>query len=164
MKNTLNVLVAFLIGMVVLLTSSFVPNLPEEDTIKNTARSDELYNTILALDQRFFEAYNTCDMETQAELLADTIEFYHDQGGLSTSKDDILKGTKENICGKVTRTLVPGSLEVSPIPEYGAAAVGLHKFKNRAEPEGTLSKESRFVAIWKKTNNQWQMTRIISLH
>jgi ketosteroid isomerase-like protein len=164
MKNTLNVLVAFSIGMVVILTSSFVPNLPEEGAIKNTATSGELYNTILALDQRFFDAYNSCDMETQAELLADAIEFYHDQGGLSTSKEDILKGTKENICGKVTRTLVPGGLEVSPIPGYGAAAVGLQKFKNKEEPEGTLSKESRFVAIWKKTNNQWQMTRIISLH
>jgi ketosteroid isomerase-like protein len=163
MKNTLNVLVAFLIGMVVILTSSFIPQVPEEGA-SNPATSGELYNTILDLDQRFFEAYNTCDMETQAELLADTLEFYHDQGGLSTSKEDILKGTKENICGKVTRTLVPGSLEVSPIPGYGAAAVGLHKFKNKAEPEGTLSKESRFVTIWKKTNNQWQMTRIISLH
>ncbi len=123
-----------------------------------------LYQTIVALDSAYFAAYNTCDMETQAKLLADEIEFYHDMGGLSTSKEEILKGISQNICGKVTRTIVEGSLEVSPIPGYGAAIVGLHKFKNHREPEGTPSKKSRFVGIWKQTGDQWQMTRIISLH
>jgi ketosteroid isomerase-like protein len=131
------------------------------------AQSNEatsLYETVVALDKAYFTAYNTCDMETQQSLLAEDIEFYHDQGGLSTSKTDILKGIAENICGKVTRTVVEGSLEVSPIPGYGAVLVGLHQFKNNREPEGTPSKKSRFVGIWKKTENQWQMTRIISLH
>jgi len=131
------------------------------------AQSNEatsLYETVVALDKAYFTAYNTCDMETQQSLLAEDIEFYHDQGGLSTSKTDILKGIADNICGKVTRTVVEGSLEVSPIPGYGAVLVGLHQFKNNREPEGTPSKKSRFVGIWKQTGNQWQMTRIISLH
>lgn len=164
MKNILNILAFALMTLVVVITSAFTLNSSKLVGKENKSSSDELYDTMFALDQRFFGAYNTCDMDTQAELLADTIEFYHDQGGLSTSKEEILKSTKENICGKVSRTLVSGSLEVSPIPNYGAAIVGLHKFKNNAEPEGSVSKESRFVAIWKKTENTWQMTRIISLH
>mgnify|MGYP001086782113 CR=1 FL=1 len=82
----------------------------------HSAVSTELYTAILALDSAYFMAYNTCDMETQAKLLADDIEFYNDMGGLSTSKEEILKGISQNICGKVTRTIVEGSLEVSPIP------------------------------------------------
>ncbi len=128
------------------------------------AEPSELYNTILRLDEAYFTAYNNCDMEKQSDLLADEIEFYHDQGGLTTSKEDILKGIKENVCGKVTRYLVKESIEVSPIPGYGAVIVGLHKFKNNLEPQDTPSKESRFVGIWKQTGDQWQMTRIISLH
>ncbi len=164
MKLALKIISVVFLGMSSLLMASFVAKNSKIDASKQTSPSDELYDTVFALDQRFFEAYNTCDMETQAALLAENIEFYHDQGGLSTSKKEILEGTKKNICGKVTRTLVPGSLEVSPIPGFGAAVVGLHKFKNKAEPVGTPSKESRFAAIWKKTGTTWQMTRIISLH
>ncbi|MEX0275275.1 MAG: nuclear transport factor 2 family protein [Flavobacteriaceae bacterium] len=127
-------------------------------------KDTNLHATMLALDKLFFDAYNNCDMETQATLISEDLEFYHDQGGLATSKQEILESIEKNICGKVTRTLVSGSLEVSPIPGYGAAVVGLHQFRNHAEPEGTPSKKSRFVAIWKQTGDQWQMTRIISLH
>lgn len=164
MKPTSNIGMVVSLGMICLLTTASIAGIPNTSTPEKPSASDALYDTVFALDQRFFEAYNTCDMDTQAALLADNIEFYHDQGGLSTSKEAILKGTKENICGKVSRTLVPGSLEVSPIPGFGAAVVGLHQFKNNTEPVGTLSKESRFVAIWKKTDTTWQMTRIISLH
>jgi hypothetical protein len=34
-------------------------------------------------------------MNKQAAIYADEIEFYHDQGGLMTSKQDILDGTKK---------------------------------------------------------------------
>lgn len=164
MKPTSNIVMVVSLGIIGLLMTAFVTGMPNTSTPEKPSASDELYDTVFALDQRFFQAYNTCDMDTQAALLADNIEFYHDQGGLSTDKEAILKATKENICGKVSRTLLPGSLEVSPIPGYGAAVVGLHQFKNNAEPTGTPSKESRFVAIWKETDTTWQMTRIISLH
>ncbi|BAV07276.1 protein of unknown function [Filimonas lacunae] len=124
----------------------------------------QLYNTIVTLDSLFFSAYNVCDMDTQASLLSDSIEFYHDQGGLMTSKQAILDATKRNICGKVTRELVKGSMEVSPIPGYGAIETGIHKFHNNQEPAGTISHPGKFVIIWKQTGNKWQITRVISLH
>jgi len=96
-------------------------------------------------------------------LIAEDLEFYHDQGGLSTSKADILAAMKTNICGKVRRELVAGSIEVSPIPGFGAVQLGMHKFYNNQEPEA-ISKPSRFVTLWKQTGDTWQMTRVISLH
>lgn len=140
-----------------------VATLPTAAIAQNNADS-ELFDKVVGLDKAYFDAYNACDMETQSNLLSEDIEFYHDQGGLSTSKVEILKGIKENICGKVSRSVVEGSLEVSPIPGYGAVIVGFHKFKNHQEPEGTPSKNSRFVGLWKQNGEQWQMTRIISLH
>jgi hypothetical protein len=47
-----------------------------------------------------------------------------------TSKKDIINATKKNICGKVTRELVKGSIEVYPVKDFGAIEIGLHKFHN----------------------------------
>jgi ketosteroid isomerase-like protein len=129
-----------------------------------TPDSQQLYDTIARLDSIFFTAYNNCNMKVQAEMYADTIEFYHDQGGLSTSKKDILEATERNICGKVTRELIKGSLEVYPINNYGAVEIGLHKFHNNTQTEDSKSGAGRFVIVWRHKNNKWQMTRIISLH
>ena len=127
------------------------------------AELDYLHQTIASLDSIFFDAYNHCDLEKQASFYCDTIEFYHDQGGLMISKQEILDGTKKYICGKVTRELVQGSLEVYPIHNYGAVEIGLHKFFNNQEPDAP-SHESKFVVIWRYKNDRWQMTRLISLH
>lgn len=130
---------------------------------KYVPADQDLYNTIVALDKRFFDAYNTCDLETQAELVSEDIEFFHDKGGLATSKSQIMEAMKNNICGKVTRTLIEGSIEVYPIAGYGAVQMGEHKFFNNQEPDAKQI-PSKFVTIWKNTNGNWQMTRIVSTH
>jgi len=83
-----------------------------KETYTYKPESKELYNTIVHMDSVYFNAYNTCDMDKQAAIYADSIEFYHDKGGLQTSKQALLDAIKKNICGKVTRQLVPGSIEV----------------------------------------------------
>ena len=127
------------------------------------SQTNELYNTIVTLDSVFFDAYNNCRLDIQEAFYSDSIEFYHDKGGLSTSKKDILEGTKKNICGKVSRELVNGSIEVSPIPNYGAIELGSHMFHNNQE-KGQIPHPSKFVIIWRNNNGNWQITRVISLH
>ena len=122
-----------------------------------------LHDEICALDKQFFSAYNNCDMETQANMMAEDIEFFHDQGGLNTSKKEIITSTKENICGKVTRTLIEGSIEVYPIKNYGAVEIGYHKFFNNQEPDAP-SVPSKFIVVWKKEEDTWKMAKVISLH
>lgn len=126
----------------------------------------QLYATIVKLDSAFFAAYNTCDvnLDKYGAFYSDSIEFYHDQGGLMTSKSEIIEATKQNVCGKVTRELVKGSIEVYPIRNYGAVEVGLHKFHNNTEPPGAPSHTGRFVITWRLRNNNWTITRVISLH
>ena len=131
--------------------------------LAQVATDSDLYRTILSLDASYFTAYNSCDMETQADLLSEDLEFYHDQGGLSTSKAEILESIQANICGKVTRELVEGSVEVHRIKDFGAVEIGLHKFHNNQEPDA-VSKPSRFITLWKQENGTWRMHRIVSLH
>ena len=124
----------------------------------------ELYNTIVYLDSVLFEGYNTCKLDIFEKYFSDSIEFYHDKGGLTTDKKQILQSLKNNICGKVTRELIPGSIEVYPIPNYGAVQIGRHRFHNNQEPPGTPSNIGKFVHTWQYKNGEWKITRVISLH
>jgi Domain of unknown function (DUF4440) len=134
-----------------------------QDTYVYKPESQELYNTIAQMDSVYFSAYNACDMDKQAAIYADSIEFYHDGGGLETSKQKLLAAIKENICGKVTRVLVKGSIEVYQIPNFGAVEIGLHRFINHAE-NNNVSRPDKFIIIWRHRNDKWQITRVISLH
>lgn len=128
------------------------------------AQSDkDLFREIAAQDSLYFTAYNTCDMATQRRMYADDIEFYHDRGGLQTSKQALLESIEKNICGKVTRELIPGSMEVSPIPGFGAVEIGEHQFHNNQEP-GQIPHASKFVIIWREDGAEWKIARVISLH
>lgn len=122
-----------------------------------------LHNEIVKMDRVFFTAYNKCDMKTQANILSEDLEFFHDKGGLATSKQGILESLEKNICNKVTRTLIKGSIEVYPIHNYGAVQIGYHKFFNKLEPNAK-SIPSKFITIWKKEKDGWKITRVISLH
>ena len=144
---------------------------PSKNTVYRLAKNykpdnQQLYDTIIRLDHIFFEAYNTCNLNLAkyGSFFSENIEFYHDQGGLMTSKQDLISATQKNICGKVTRELVKGSIEVYPIKDFGAIEIGLHKFHNNQEPIGTLSKVGRFLILWENKNNDWKIKRVVSLH
>jgi hypothetical protein len=130
--------------------------------VKSQPVNVELFNTINHMDSIFWKAYNTCDMELQSEIYSENIEFFHDQMGLITSKKIILDATRNNICGKITRELVKGSVEVYPIPNFGAVQTGMHKFHN--VQENWNSEELKFIVIWEQKQNSWKIAKVISLH
>jgi hypothetical protein len=129
-----------------------------------TPDSTALYNSIVHMDSVLFGAYNVCDMATFAGCFSENIEFYHDKAGLMTNKDSIIAATKKYICGKVTRVLVAGSVEVYPIKGYGAVEMGQHYFINNQEPPTDHPSIGKFVQTWKNENGSWKLTRVISLH
>ena len=156
--------------VVILLVSFFVAARPTEVKSQVTTPkyqrtvSKELYDSIAALDSIFFNAYNNCNLKILDSLLSEDLEFYHDKGGLSTSKKEIMKALENNICGKVTRELLKGSIEVYQIKDFGAIEMGFHGFHNNQEKESGPTHFSKFVHIWHRVNNHWKLTRVISLH
>ena len=68
--------------------------------------SDPLYKTVSGLDTALFDAYNHCDLTKMGSMVAEDLEFYHDQTGLSVGRQSLIDGVKNNICGKVQRELV----------------------------------------------------------
>jgi len=123
---------------------------------------EPLYKTITTLDSLYFDTYNHCKLDKMTELTADDIEFYHDRGGLTTSKKELIESIHKNICGKVSRKLTKGSIEIYSIPNYGAVEIGYHSFVNTAEPGE--SHPSKFMIFWRLKDGVWQIHRVVSLH
>lgn len=128
---------------------------------QTNAQSSTLFQTIQSLDKQLFEAYNHCDLKTLGAMVSDDLEFYHDQTGLSVGKDPFIAAIKQNVCGKVERTLVQGSLEVYPLKGYGAVEIGVHRFHHPAHPEDGMG-EAKFVTLWENKDGAWKVTRAIS--
>jgi hypothetical protein len=128
-----------------------------------TAHTPEpLFQTIQFLDTQLFDAYNHCDLEKFGSLLADDLEFYHDKSGLSVGRQALVEGIKNNICGKVTRELVPGTLEVYPIAKYGAVEIGVHRFHHPGHEDTEPVGEAKFIHLWQNNDGAWKITRVIS--
>jgi hypothetical protein len=129
---------------------------PSLESIKS---QEELTQAITALDKQLFDAYNTCNIEKLGTLVTDDLEFYHDKTGLAVGKQVFLDAIKKNICGKVTRELVQGSLEVYPLHGYGAVEIGVHRFHH---PGDSDVGEAKFVQLWQYKDGAWKISRVIS--
>jgi len=121
-----------------------------------------LYNEIAEMDTALFNAFNTQDMAKFKPLFDENLEWYQDNKGL-LSYETVFSNfeTMFKNENKITRQLVKGSLEIHPIKDFGALEIGTHQFRhieNGKEEVGTF----KFVAIWKKVDNHWKISRMIS--
>jgi Domain of unknown function (DUF4440) len=164
MKKMVSAWLVILIAGIFITACSATKNSPLAAPYKPD--DEQLYNTIVQLDSLFFAAYNSCsvNLEAYASFYSDSIRFYHDKGGVMNVKEDIVASTKKYVCGKVTRELVPGSIEVYPIKDFGAVEMGMHRFHNNQEKETTPSHAGKFVIIWQYKNKEWKITEVVSLH
>ncbi len=128
---------------------------------QSDSQSDALFKTIQALDTKLFDAYNHCDLTTLGAMVSDDLEFYHDQTGLEVGKAPFLAAIKQNICGKVERTLLPDTLEVYPLKGFGAVELGIHRFHHPGRPEDGMG-DAKFVTLWQNKDGAWKVTRVIS--
>ena len=96
-------------------------------------------------------------------MLADDVEFYHDQTGLESGQQvrETFQSFTQSCPGDrgVTRELVDGSLHVYPIKDYGAIQMGVHRFRERGAPTSTVAK---FVHLWQRKDGAWRLTRVLS--
>lgn len=121
-----------------------------------------LYKEIAHQDSVLFTAFNNRDTSLFKKMFAEDLEFFHDIGGL-TGYEQTINFLRSNTTSKsdLRRDLVKGSLEVYPIPGYGAIEIGSHTFchTENGKPDcGTF----KFVQVWKKVNNEWKITRVVS--
>ena len=134
--------------------------------------SPQLVAEIAALDQALFAAFfDRCDIEAIGGMVTEDVEFYHDKGGLTaTSREQLVaafRGTCERQAQgtdfRARRELVPGTLQVYPLNNYGAIEVGVHRFYAVAPDRPVkLTETGRFTMVWKKEGDAWRLARVLS--
>lgn len=132
--------------------------------VPENAGEASLHETVAALDSALFDAFNRCSdaaqLERHAGFFADDVEFYHDTGGVTWTRDEMLANTKKHVCGHFSRELVAGTLQVHPIKGFGAIAQGSHRFCQFGS--GTCEGLADFTMIWRRSEAGWQVTRVLS--
>jgi len=127
-------------------------------------KTDALYDRLSALDSEVFDAFNHCDVAGQldrhASYFSPDVEFYHDTGGVTWTRDAMIANTKKYVCGHFRRELVPGSLRVYPIKDFGAIVQGTHRFCHF--DTGACEGVADFAIVWREKDGQWQITRVLS--
>jgi hypothetical protein len=121
-----------------------------------------LFGKIKTLDSLMFDAYNHQDLPKMKSYFTGNLEWYQDNGGL-LNNETVFTNFKSifDKKDKLTRELVYGTLEVIPIKGFGAIEIGKHRFKHIENGKleiGTF----RFLMIWKNTNGNWQISRVVS--
>ena len=122
--------------------------------------TDDLYKTVAGLDTTLFDAYNNCNLDKLGSMVAEDLEFYHDQTGLAVGRQPFVDAIKANICGKVHRELVAGTIEVYPLKGYGAVEIGVHRFTHPNDPHSLG--EAKLITLWQLKDGSWKVTRVIS--
>lgn len=125
-------------------------------------QDNELFATILKLDSTWFAAFNK-DLTVFSSYMDSTLEFYHGRTGLTFYADNLaaFERIKKQV-PDLKRELLRETMEVYPIPGYGAVQIAQHRFchtENGKEDCGVF----KFIHTWKKTDQGWKVTRIISV-
>ena len=117
---------------------------------------------IARMDSVLFAAFNVGDLTRLKTFFAPDLEFYQDNEGLENYAQT-MKDFREMLRqpSRIRRELVPGTVEVYPIKNYGAIEVGSHRFcheENGRTECGTF----KFLHVWRKTGKTWRLSRIVS--
>jgi CubicO group peptidase (beta-lactamase class C family) len=143
-------------------------------TIIATAQADkstELYKTIKEKDSLLFiVGFNTCDIKQFENLLSENFEFYHDQAGISNSKEIFISGIKNGLCQltyKPKRILAENTMEVYPLENngilYGVIQTGVHNFYAVEDDKSEyLTSVAKFNHVWLLENNEWKLNKVLS--
>lgn len=120
--------------------------------------------TLHQLDHQLFDAFNRCaspaELDKHAAFFDPAVEFYHDSGGVTWSRETMLANTQRHACGRYTRQLVEASFGVSPVKDFGAITTGVHRFCQAGTQE--CAGEAQFLMVWRLQDGHWRVTRVMS--
>lgn len=130
----------------------------------NPAANTALTQTISALDSAMFATFNAHDAAAIGTWFTPDLEFYHDKTGLA-GYDSTMAGFSrlftQPATADIRREIVPGTLEVHPLGEFGLLEICQHRFchtENGQEECGTF----RNIMIWRKEGASYKVSRVIS--
>lgn len=129
-------------------------------TVHPSIPDAELPQIIARLDLKHFDAFNNCDTETLQALYAPDVEFFHDLNGRILNREQFIEAVNKNICGKVNRRALPGTMEVYPMAKIGAIQVGQHCFAEAGKQD--CIQQARYYILWRFDVTGWRISKVFS--
>jgi hypothetical protein len=131
-----------------------------------------LTEALRARDAEFFAlAFEGCDPGRLGTMLTPDFEMYHDRDGVVARSaaefvaayDSSCRERRQPNAWRSRRELVGPSLNVHPVPGYGAIEDGEHLFYERQGdgPERLVGR-ARFTQVWALTPDGWRLARVLS--
>ena len=131
-----------------------------------------LTEAIAARDTEFFQlVFEGCDAERLGTMLTADFEMYHDRGGVVATDAESFLAMYRRTCEerrapnawRSRRELLRPTLNVHPVPGFGAIEDGEHQFYERqGDGPERLAGHARFTQVWKLTPEGWRLSRVFS--
>jgi hypothetical protein len=133
---------------------------------------DDLRTAVAAADAALFKTFfDECDPARLDTLITPDFEMYHDRNGVVARDDKTFVAQYAKACEarkapdawRTRRELVASSLNVEPVPGFGAIEEGDHVFYERKGdgPEKLVGR-AHFVQLWQLTPSGWRLARVLS--
>lgn len=131
-----------------------------------------LTEAIRARDAALFAlVFEACEPERLRTMVTPDFEMYHDRDGVVATNADMFVRDYATSCAaarapnawRSRRELVAASLNVHPVPGYGAIEDGEHVFYERqGDGPEHLAGRARFTQLWRLTPDGWRLARVFS--
>ena len=134
-----------------------------------------LTEQVRAADKALFDLFfaGPCEPERLRSMLTPDVEFYHDKGGFNVRSDKDFVAIFAKNCSdrqdpgawRTRRELVAESLQVDPVPGYGAIETGEHLFFEKEGAQGVEKPagRARFAHLWVLgPDGAWRVSRVFS--
>ncbi|MEQ1509685.1 MAG: nuclear transport factor 2 family protein [Sphingopyxis sp.] len=131
-----------------------------------------LTDAIRARDAEFFQVFfDSCEPDTVRAMVTDDFEMYHDRGGVVATNADAFVADYRTSCTarqhpdawRSRRELVAETLQVYPVPGFGAIEQGDHLFyERRGDGPERMAGRAHFVQLWQLTDDGWKLARVFS--
>ncbi len=130
----------------------------------------EVFEALKLNDSLLFDlGFNQCDTNQLRILVSSDFEFYHDQAGITDSKESFIQSIAGlcNMNYRPTRELDVESLEVHLLKAngkvYGAIQKGKHRFYGEEENRPKyLTSTADFTHLWIIEEGNWKIKRVLS--
>lgn len=146
----------YLTAILLAITASFTSNKASAQT------SGPLYNEIARQDSLQFGAFNARNLDQLMSYFDTSLELYQDNTGVRNYEQ-----TKAAFGGLfkmdyvLTRKLIPGTMEVYPIKDFGAIETGMHAFSHTEGGQFQVG-TYKFMQIWQKKDGVWRVIREVT--
>ena len=131
-----------------------------------------LTEAIRARDGALFAlVFEACAPDRLRAMVTPDFEMYHDRDGVVATTADAFVSDYARSCTerqapnawRSRRELVASTLNVHPVPGFGAIEDGEHVFyERRGDGPERLVGRARFTQLWKLTPDGWRLARVFS--